>query len=427
PVEATALTVSRAVADAAERAVAGGADLAGTAEAMLRACERALAATTDTLPALTAAGVVDAGAAGYLLLVEGLHRVIFGESAMRPGALLTMEAETRSGTWSGRTSDLPAPSGPHGIGPAEATHGETSGPAYEVMFLLDDTTEEWVRTLTERLDALGDSLLVVGGPELWNVHVHVDDPGAAVEAGIEAGRPHRLRITHLDTQVVERDVVQDVAVVACAAGPGVAGVFRDHGAIVVDSGPGHRASTGELLEAVRSAHARGVVLLPNDADTVLSARAAAQAARAEGLVVHVVPARTVVQGLAALAVLDPGESAEDNAVVMAEAAAATRHGGVTVAAKEGLTSAGHCVPGDILGIVGGDFAVIGEDLETVALDVVEQLLRTGGELVTLVTGEEAPPGLAEAVAATVAERHHRVEVVRVHGGQPHYPLLVGVE
>ena len=430
PVEGTVLTVSREVAQAAQDAVATGSDLRGTAEAMLRAAEQSLAATTGTLPALAAAGVVDAGAAGYLLLVEGLHRIVTGESALRrPGTLLTTDAGHRGDTWSGRSAGLPEPT-PHAgatAGGEQVTDGEGLGPAYEVMFLLDGTSEAAVGELTDRLDALGDSLLVVGGPQLWNVHVHVDDAGAAIEAGIEAGRPHRIRVTHLGTQVAERDVVVEVAVVACAAGPGISTLMEAAGAVVVPSGPGRRASTGQLLEAVRDAHAHGVLLLPNDSDTVLSARAAAQAARDEGLVVHVVPARTVVQGLAALAVFDPGQSAEDNAVAMAEAAAGTRHGGVTIAAKEGLTSAGHCQPGDVLGIVGGDFAVIGDDLRTVANDVLGQLLAAGGELVTLVAGADAPPDLADAVAAEVAARHHRVEIVHVDGGQPHYPLLVGVE
>ena len=277
------------------------------------------------------------------------------------------------------------------------------------------------------LDGLGDSLLVVGGPDLWNVHVHVDDPGAAVEAGIAAGRPERIRITHFATQVAARDQPAPLAVVACAAGPGIGALLREAGAVVVASGPGRRASAGQLLEAVESTGSPAVVLLPGDRDTLMAAEIAAQAAAGAGIDAHVVPARTTVQALAALAVLDPTRSVHANVVAMTGAAVATRHGAVSVATKEALTWAGVCHPGDVLGIVDGDVAFLGTDVAVAAREVLDRLLSAGGELVTLVVGADAEPGLGDGVAAALEHDRPELEVVVIDGGQPVYPLLVGVE
>ncbi len=434
PVEGTILTVASAAAAAAQEAAAADSDLAEVTRAMLGAAEQALAETPAQLPVLAAAGVVDAGGAGYVLLLDALHRVVLGEAAptrlASPGAVGERGRSARwswtvpTGDGSGSPGQLPATR----PAPDPAADGAGDGPAYEVMYLLTESSEEAVATLTTALDTLGDSLLVVGGPDIWSVHVHADDVGAVIEAGLGAGRPQRIRVTHFGEQVAARHRdIADVGVVACAAGPGIATLLGEGGAVVVESGPGRRASTGQLLQACRAAHARSVLLLPNDNDTLMAARAAAAAARDEGLVVDVVAARTVVQGLAALAVYDPGASAGQNAVAMTEAAVATRHGAVTVAVRDGLTSAGMCRVGDVLGVVDGDFAIIGSDLTVVAVEVGDRLLSSAGELLTLVSGADAPAGLAAAVSAALAVHHPRIEVVHVDGGQPHYPLLVGVE
>ena len=428
PAEGTILTVARAAAAAGTAAVDRG--LAAVAECALDAATDAVRATTSQLPTLEQAGVVDAGAAGYLLLLEALARVVH-EDASHVGARMEPFAdEPRADAGAGAvTTAGVATGGAPAQGPPAGGDDpvDGAGPAYEVMYLLRDTDEDRVGALRDVLDALGDSVLVVGGPQVWTVHVHADDVGAAIEAGLDAGRPHRVRVTHFPDQSGARRPASGVAVVACAAGPGLAAVFERAGAHVVPSGPGRRAAAGQLLEAARDAHALGVVLLPNDADTVLAAEAAASAAEQDGLEVHVVPSGSAVQGLAALAVFDPDASPARNAAQMGVAAAATRHGAVAVASTEALTSAGRCHPGDVLGAVGGDVVVIGSDLRVVALEVVARLLAGGGELVTVVSGEQAPEGAAQAVADQVERAHRGVGVSVVDGGQPHYPLLLGVE
>jgi dihydroxyacetone kinase-like predicted kinase len=304
-----------------------------------------------------------------------------------------------------------------------------AGPAYEVMFLID-SQDDAIPGLKTALGGLGDSLLVVGGDGLWNVHVHVDDVGAAIEAGVEAGRPHRIRVTHFADAVARREAEHELGqrgLVSVVAGDGLAALLETAGATVVRGGPGRRASTAELLDGIQRARAREVVVLPNDADSLSVAEAAAAQARTEGLRVAVIPTTASVQALAAAAVHEPGRRFDEDVVHMTAAALHTRHGGVTVAAREAMTMAGPCQPGDVLGIVGGDFAVIGDDLAKTACDVVDRMLGGGGELVTLVTGADAPSGLADEVAAHIARTRPEVDAVMYDGGQPRYPLLIGVE
>jgi DAK2 domain fusion protein YloV len=406
PVEGTILSVSRAAAAAAS--ALPGDRLPDVVAAALAAAREALAHTPDQLPALRRAGVVDSGAQGLVVLLQTLQDVLAGGarrrgSGPRRAALPVVDLST--------CDDLDA-----------------EGPAYEVMYLLE-TSDENVPALRAELAPLGDSLVVVGGGGLWNVHVHVDDPGAAVEAGIGAGRPRRVRIAHFAEQIARRPPRPrtGVGLVACAAGPGLARLFEDAGAVVVQTQPGRRPSTAEILAAVHGTGAASVVVLPNDSATIAVAGAAAAAVAEEGIRVSVLPTRAQVQGLAAAAVHDPGRAADADVVQMSAAAGATRDGAVTVAAREAITSAGLCRPGDALGVVQGDFAVVGSDLGQVAIEVVDRLLTTGGELVTLVRGAGADDALLGGVSGHLRRTRRDVEVCVLDGGQERYPLLVGVE
>ena len=443
PKEGTMLSVSRAAALAS--AEARGLAFHAATVRILEAAQEALARTPEQLPVLARAGVVDAGGAGLVLVLECLERLAAGDDGRVVLGLSSSDRRGRPHPDAGAllvTRPLDADVVPS---------GEAMGPEYEVMYLLSVEEEERIAALRTRLVELGDSVLVVGGDGEWNVHAHVDDPGAAVEAGVEAGRPHRIRITRLVSDDglathphddVQGDGHSDAhghgheretrltGVVACAAGHGIADIFTAVGAVVISSGPGHRAATGEFIEAIRQQHAtgvRGVIVLPNDADTELAAAAAARAAADEGIEALVVRARTAVQGLAAVAVFEPDAWPTSNLVAMQSAAAGTRHGAVTIANRVGLTSGGPCEPGDVLGVVDGDIVIVGSDQLVVAREVAHRLLSSGGELVTLVLGESAPEGLVGAVEAAAREQHGGVDVSVLDGGQPVYTALIGVE
>jgi DAK2 domain fusion protein YloV len=413
PVEGTILTVVRAAAEAAEeRAGQDGARARDVFASAAAAAREALARTPDQLAVLRDAGVVDAGGRGLSVILDAAETALTGR----------------------RPVPVTAPIGAHRIPiPVEQQgHALTAdGPAYEVMYLLD-ADDHHVGGLKARLATLGDSLVVVGGDGLWNVHVHVDDVGAAVEAGIAAGRPYRIRVTHFAEQVAaaqgrRRSSRAGRQVVAVAAGPGLEKLFEEAGATVVVGGPGNRPSTGMILDAIHASGAREVVVLPNDPDSVRAAQAAArQAEDDEGIRVAVIPTEAQVQGLAALAVHEPGRPFDQDVLEMTATARHARHGAVTIAAKQAMTMAGPCEPGDVLGVVAGDFAVVGQDLDAVATDVLERLLAGGGELVTVVAGDGGHD-LARRTATAVEERHPHVDVMVYDGGQERYPLLMSVE
>ena len=277
------------------------------------------------------------------------------------------------------------------------------------------------------LDALGDSLVVVGGDSLWNVHVHVDDAGAAIEAAIRAGHPYRIRITHLEP-VADRAHKPDTrAVVAVSHGPGIADLLGRAGVFIVPAAARQRPSTAEILGAIRLSHAAEVVVLPSDKDTRAVAESAAEQARREDVRVSVIPTRSVVQTLAAVAVHDPSLRFDDDVVSMTRAAGATRYAAVTIASRRALTTVGPCEIGDVLGLVDGDIVMVGADVAEVARAILEGMLAIGGELVTLVPGAEAGDDLRLDLAVWLEERFPLIEVAVHDGGQPLWPLILGVE
>jgi DAK2 domain fusion protein YloV len=411
PEEGTFLTVARGGATAAVAAVdEGRTDLADVVRAAADGARSTLEDTPDLLDALREAGVVDAGGAGLCLMLDALVAVVTGVEPARP--------PLRARTAAGRSAP-----------PERAPHQPPPGPGSEVQYLLTDTDETAVARLQERLAALGDSLVVVGvdtptGRE-WNVHVHVADVGAAIEAGIEAGRPYRIAVTPLAPIPPPAPVPGRRAVIAVVPQDGgLAELFAREGVRVLAGGP-QGLGEDELLAELIGCTAHDCVVLPNDAElTAVAARAAARA-REAGRDVSVVPTASPVQGLAAVAVADPGRRFADDVIAMAEAAAATRWAEVTVAEQEGLTSAGLCRPGDALGSAEGDVVVVGEELATVACDLLDRLLSAGGELATLVVGPDG--ALGDAVCAHLAAAHPTVEVMRYDGGPAAVPLQVGVE
>ncbi|MFJ7591152.1 DAK2 domain-containing protein [Streptomyces sp. NPDC097617] len=406
PVEGTMLTVAGAAARAGEAAGAAAGTAVEVARAAYDGARAALAETPGQLAALGRAGVVDAGGCGLVVVFGALWQALSGqEPAAEPVR--------------GRAVPVPQPQDP--------CAQEEDGPAYEVIYLLE-ASEAAVGELRERLDGLGDSLVVVGGDGLWNVHVHVDDPGAAVEAGVVAGRPYRIRITHFgDERRRARGERAQRAVVAVVPGEGLAGLCGEAGATTVLARPGELPAVAELLDAVRRAHAREVVLLPGGAESRAAAAAAAEQARAEGVRVAVIPTRSAVQGLAALAVHDPEGSFDEDVVAMTAAAGATRYGELAVAERQSFTSAGICQAGDVLGLIDGDVAVIGAGLPETAEAVLDRMLGSGGELVTLVLGPEVPDAVAERLEAYVQHGHLAVDTVTYRGGRYSAPLLIGVE
>ncbi|MFJ9321041.1 DAK2 domain-containing protein [Streptomyces globisporus] len=442
PVEGTMLTVA---AEAAHAARGEDPDLRTVVTAAHEGARAALARTPEQLAVLGRAGVVDAGGRGLVAVLGALVETVTGQAPVRgPRTASGNAAKTPVTVDGGSVVGLPVGGTPvEGVtegglpaaglsveGPLDCPEDGGAGPAFEVIYLLE-AGDEQVARLRTRLDALGDSLVVVGGDGLWHVHVHVDDAGAAVEAGVEAGRPYRIRITHFATESGHDVRVQSEpaqrAVVVVVPGDGLAGLCTEAGATTVIARPGEPPASGELVDAIRRAHAREVVLLPNDAALRHTAAAAAEQARTEGVRVALVPTRAAVQGIAALAVHEPDRGFDEDVVAMTAAAGATRYAELAVAERQSWTMAGICQAGDILGLIDGDVAVIGADVPHTARTVLDRMLAAGGELVTLVLGEDVPDSLADALEEHVREGHLAVDTVVYRGGHQRAPLLIGVE
>ncbi|MEO3782899.1 DAK2 domain-containing protein [Actinocorallia sp. B10E7] len=397
PVEGTILTVLRAASEAA-----GGTTAAEVARSAARGARRALRETTGQLDVLAERGVVDAGAAGLCVLLDALVAVVTEEYPER------YEVPARDETKSVVIAH-----------PAEKDFG------YEVIYLLE-TEDERVPELRAALDVLGDSLVVVGGDGLWNVHVHVDDAGAAIEAGLAAGRAYRIRVTHLGTAKAPRAPHTGRGVVAVTAADGLAALFEEAGASVVRRPSGGLPQLAVLVEAILLAGDE-VAVLPNEPEVLALAEAAAARARDSGVKIAVIPTEASVQGLAALAVHDPLRHFHEDVIEMAGTARATRFGGLQVAAEEAMTTVGICQPGDVLGLLEGDVVMIGSSAGEVTRGLLNRMLSGGGELVTMITGVGVPPGLVAEVEEELHARRPDVELTVYDGGQVLYPVLLGVE
>lgn len=401
PVEGTMLSVLRAAAGAAGSCGSDRLDVVAR-EATVAAVQ-ALRETPGQLPELADAGVVDAGGRGLVILLDVLHAVVCD------GARLAPESPDAG-------DGVPSPAA-------------SSAYAYEVMYLISGTDGDNVARLRQTLASLGDCVSVVGdGIEAWAVHVHCDDIGAAIEAGIELGRVRRIKVARFADQApqpVGDTYAVEVAVLACVPCAAVAELFRAEGAQVI--AVGRSVSVADVTAAITATSAAYMTVLPNDAAIAAVVEEAAAAAVRAGREVVVVPTASPVQGLAALAVHDLGRRRADDTVAMTEAAAATRRGELVIAAKEALTWVGRCQPGDVLGLIDGDVVLIAGDVDAAARDLLDRMLAPGGELVTALVGADAPPSLSSELAGHLRRTRPEVELACYPGGDLGAVLLLGTE
>ena len=412
PVEGTMLSVIRELAEEAEAQAANGKppveELLGL---LVRRGEAAVARTPDQLQVLRDAGVVDAGGAGLLELVRGVAAAVRGEPLPEP----------------------PAPT--EGIG-LDAIHRELSTYRYCTVFLVEGNDLDR-GALESELERLGDSLLVVGDESAVKVHVHTDDPGAALSLGTRAGTIDGIEIANMHEQTQQREerllaAVPDppaarCGVVAVVAGAGNRKLFESLAEPVgpirlVEGGQTMNPSTADLLRAVQSLVADEAVVLPNNSNILLAAEhAGAHADRA----VEVVATTSIQAGLAALLAFDGSRGAAANAAEMRDAIAAVAAGEVTIASRDVELDGVEIRKGRWLGLADDRPVAATEGFEDAAFAVAEALLDGSRSLLTLLVGEEAPS--LERLLERVAAAHPEVEIDVQQGGQPHYALLLSAE
>ena len=409
PVEGTILTVARDAATAADGARDGG--LVEMLDAVAVAAAASLEHTPQLLPVLAEAGVVDAGGAGFVLLVDALLHVVDGRPLPEPA-----------------DDGSPVVAVTPVMDSDDAPHAAGDGGRYEVMYFLE-ARDEAIEGFKQAWAAIGDSIVVVGNDGLWNCHIHTDDIGASIEAGIEAGgRPRKIRVTDLEQQVAEERRKREqvcTAVVAVGAGEGVDDILRSLGVQeVVAGGQSMNPSTAQILDAIEAATGDGVIVLPNNKNVVPVAE---QAAKLASRPARVVPTRSVAEGLASLLDYDPTAAVERNVTAMVEAAARVAWGEVTRAVRDASTPAGAVREGDWLGLDHGKIAVVAPDLAGAACGLLDRLVDERHEVVTLISGDGSDERATEALCEWLA-KHRPDAAVEVHdGGQPLAAYLISAE
>lgn len=411
-VAGTVVSVLQAAAEAAEHAAAEGHPLSRALAGAADAAADALEATPTQLAVLADAGVVDAGGRGLLVLLDALTRTVTGSAPARrayPPAHVDTAADT-----------------------AGTAHADE--PEFEVMYSLGGADPDALERLRTALNAIGDSVALAAAAEgRHSVHVHTDDAGAAIEAGLAHGEVSRIRIAGLATgRVAPGGWSRERAVLAVVDGEGAESLFRSEGAVVLRPDadlvdPANGVSAAELLRGVVDTGAAQVMVLPNGYVSAEDLVAGCTAGIGWGIDVVPLPAGSMVAGLAALAVHDTARAAVDDGYAMARAAAGSRHGSVRVATETALTWAGTCKPGDGLGLSGEEVLVVADTAAAAAARLIDLLLGSGGELVTVLLGAEAEPVAAEALAEHVHRSHPGAEFASYRTGHRGDPLLIGVE
>ncbi len=419
PVEGTILTVAREAGEAAIAAAATTDDLSAVVNAARIEAAASLERTPTLLPVLADAGVVDAGGAGFVLFLDAMLSVIDGTPIPEPEVPAEAPVLTQPAAASGDGSK------------------DVSELRYEVMYFLD-APDDSIDAFKAAWAAIGDSIVVVGGDGVHNCHVHTDDIGAAIEAGIEVGRPHKIRVTDLLEEVAERDWVNEAlghtpppakhvptAVVAVCMGTGVEAIFRSLGVQhVITGGQTMNPSTAQLLEAAEAVNADEVVLLPNNKNIIpVAEQVDAQSSRS----VRVVPTRGIAEGFASLLQYDPQADAADNQARMASAAESVVAGEVTQAVRESNSDVGPIAEGDWLGIARAGIRSVAPTLVDAAVGLLDELIDDTHEIVTLIAGSGADAATTAAVTDWIDANRPEVEVEVHDGGQPLYPFYFGIE
>ena len=433
PVEGTIVTVLREAAGAAGRSSAS--TLAEVARAAADAGARALDRTTSQLPALTRAGVVDAGGRGLLILLDTMVEELDGQAPVRPAYFVPAAPPT-------------GPAAHCDVG--EAGDGRAADPSatrYEVMYSLTHSDDARADELRSALRTLGDSVVVVGDggtgdSARWAVHVHTDDIGTAIEVGIPLGRVTEIRVTDMLDEAgrggadagdhrpavpgsdgPRSGVAPRRAVVGIVPDGPLAELFAEAGAHTVDPG-----DNGDgVIEALLALDADELLVLPNGELSRARIGALDAAVRDVDRVALILPTASVVQGLSALAVHDPSTTLSLDGFGMADAAAATRHAHLIRAERDALTLVGRCTAGDLLGVVGHDVALIATDPVDAVCALVDRMLSAGGELVTVLFGEPYDEVATGAALARLRSAHPDVEVVGYAAGPGRFVAHVGVE
>lgn len=422
PKEGTILTVARVIAeDAVRQAERAPEDYDALFDVILLTGDSILKKTQQMLPALTAAGVVDAGGRGLLLLYMGYAAVLRGEEI--PTERLDFSAD-----------------GEVAFEDDHDTMGEIEF-AYCTEFLVQNllpgTKDEDIDSFRRRLNRIGDCVLVVGDLSLVKVHVHTNEPGKALEFGQALGELVNLKIENMVQQrrdkiaqgaqkETKQEPPKDFGIVTVSLGEGFNSIFSDLSVDqIVEGGQTMNPSIEDISAAIARVNAKCVFVLPNNGNVILAAQQAAELT--DGKQVLVIPTKNVAMGIAAAVAFQGSVSGEENARHMDEAAQRVRTGTVTYAVRDSDIDGLHIKQGDIIGLYNGKIVETGQSIHDVAAKLMAQIVTDDDELITVYYGKEVSPEDAQALTDEIAAQFDDCDVEIHRGGQPLYYYLISVE
>ena len=427
PKEGTILTVARVIAEeAVKQAELTPDDYDALFRNILTTGEAILKKTQQMLPALTQAGVVDAGGRGLLHIYKGYVACLRGEE---------LEDEEAAPGEEGFVDDHDA------MGEIKFTYCTE----FSIQNLFSDILEEDIDSFRRRLNRIGDSVQVSGDLSRVKVHVHTNEPSKALEYGLSLGELVDIKIENLlqkrrekeaaqqqdnppaqEDQPEEQQPAKEYGMVAVSLGEGFNRIFADLQVdSIVEGGQTMNPSIQDLAEAVNRTHASTVFVLPNNGNVILAAQQAAELC--EDKKVLVIPTKNVAMGIAAAIAFQPEATPEENAARMDEAAQRVRTGTVTYAVRDTDLDDLHIKEGDIIGLYNGKIHTVGSSVHDVTRDLMKEIVTDEDELITVYYGKDTSEQDAQTLTDELTQMYPDCDVDMQMGGQPLYYYLVSVE
>lgn len=438
PTEGTILTVVREGAQAGLNTAKSSDDVLAVMDAIYEAAKAALATTPDLLPVLKQVGVVDSGGQGLTFVLEAFNDSLNGRVA-EDGEYKPDDAEMDEMIDAAHHQSVQGKLDPNSI---------KYGYCTEIMVRIgrgkqvdhDFDYDEFYKYLAD----LGDSLLVVNDDEIVKVHVHTEHPGKVIAWGQEFGDLAKVKVDNMRMQqetIMEHDeeaaadagvvtatadeAPADTAIIAIAAGDGLATLFKSLGVThVVNGGQTMNPSTQDIVDAINQSQAKRAIVLPNNKNIFLAAEQAAKVADIPSVIVH---SKTVSQGMTAMLGYNPDAELEDNQASMEENLSAVKSGQVTHAIRDTQLDGFDIKEGNFMGIVDGTIKVTDADLLQTAVATVKAMLDDDSEIITIIYGADTTADVAEQLQQAVEALDDDLETEVHEGDQPVYPFLISVE
>ena len=417
PAEGTILTVARLAAAKAGQAAQENNYFEYVHAAAIEEAKEALANTVNQNPVLKKAGVVDAGGKGWLVALEAMMSALQGEDIVVPEGMGNDDVKEQADFSDFDTEDITF--------------------TYCTEFIISRENNNDPEALRAFLSELGDSLVLVDDEEIIKVHVHTNDPGAALHEAVNYGsfvtvKIENMRLQHTEKVMSEQELAPKIAepekplgVVSVCAGQGLADVFKDlcvDG--IISGGQTMNPSTQDILEAVNKVPAETVFVLPNNKNIIMAAE---QVDALTPKHVVVIPSKTVPQGVTAMLSFNPDGTEEENVNALTEALSTVDTMQITYAARNSDFDGYDIHEGDYLAIYEKALFGTSRDIKVLLKALAEKVRDEGKNYVTIYYGEDIQEKHAQKAADLFAETCPDADVNLICGGQPVYYYLISAE